>query len=318
MRALVTGAGGFIGANLVRRLLDAGQTPIAAVRPGEVPWRLSEIASEVELLPVDLSDPAATEASVLRSHPEAIFHLAASGAYSWQQDLDAMLAVNVRALDALLSGARRTDATLVNAGSSSEYGLIDHPAVEGDRLEPNSHYAVTKSAATHLCRLAAGVHGQTAITVRLYSIYGPWEDPGRLMPVLVRSARAGVWPPLVAPDTARDFVWVDDACDALLAAADPPAGEPGAVFNVASGVETTIGALVEIVRALFEVAAEPVWGEHPARRWDTTRWVGDPTHAESHLGWRASTPLADGLARLAAWFDAHPELDGRYAPASSA
>ena len=131
-----------------------------------------------------------------------------------------MLAVNVRATEALLEAARATGSRLVNAGTSSEYGLTGpRPRPKTECVEPNSHYAVTKVSATHLCRLAAATHAQHAVTLRLYSIYGPWEEPGRLMPTLVERAIAGGWPPLVDPETARDFVWVEDACEAFVLAA---------------------------------------------------------------------------------------------------
>jgi UDP-glucose 4-epimerase len=318
MNAVVTGAGGFIGANLVRTLLARGHTPVAFVRPGAPPWRLRDVASELEIVPIDLRDTERTITEITRRASDTLFHLASSGAYSWQQDLDTMLAVNVRCLDALLTAARQASARLVNAGSSSEYGLSDHPSAESDRLEPNSCYAVTKAAATHLCRLAAASHGQVAITLRLYSIYGPWEDPRRLMPVMVRDALAGTWPPLVSPDTARDFVWVDDACDALIAAAELDLPDPGTILNVASGTQTTVRMLVELARDLFDVAAEVRWGEFAARSWDSTTWVGDPSLSREVLGWQARTPVRDGLKQMATWLDQHPELAARYAEVTPA
>jgi nucleoside-diphosphate-sugar epimerase len=223
-----------------------------------------------------------------------------------------MLAVNVRATEALLAAARSVGSRLVHAGSSSEYGYQDHPTREDERVEPNSHYAVTKVAATHLCRLAAATGGPQAVTLRLYSIYGPWEEPGRLMPRLVRHAAAGGWPPLVGPSTARDFVWVEDACDAFIRSATTALPDPGAVVNIASGRQTTLEALVAATRRVLHVPSEPVWGSMPARSWDTATWVGDPSGAERLLGWRPSTPLDDGLGRMAAWFDEHPELAARY------
>jgi nucleoside-diphosphate-sugar epimerase len=130
-----------------------------------------------------------------------------------------MLAVNARATEALLDAAVRVGARLIHAGSSSEYGYMDHPPYETELPRPNSHYAVTKLTATMLCQLAADKHGISTATLRLYSVYGPWEEPRRLMPTLVRSAMTGAWPPLAAPATARDFVWVDDACQAFVSAA---------------------------------------------------------------------------------------------------
>lgn len=312
MKALVTGAGGFVGANLVRELLSAGDEPIAVVRPGGDPWRLDDLLGALPVRGVNLAEPEAVERVVVAERPDVVFHLAAHGAYSWQRDLDAMVAVNVRATEALLSGARAVDARLVHTGSSSEYGHRSAAPSERDRLEPNSHYAVTKAAATHLCRLAATTNGQATVTLRLYSAYGPWEEPGRLMPTLVQAARAGSLPPLVAPDTARDFIWVGDVCDALQLAARAELPEPGAVFNVSSGTQTQLRELVDVARRVFEIVEEPAWGTMPARAWDTSTWFGDPTAAQDHLGWRATTTLEEGLNRLATWFDERPQLAQRY------
>ncbi len=313
MRALVTGAGGFLGANLVRRLLAEGHEPFALARPGGSSWRLKDIATDVRIAELDLRDHAAVERTVGESRPEWIFHLAAHGAYSWQKDIEAMIAVNVSATAALLEAARAADAqAFVNAGSSSEYGLKDHPPREEEWLQPNSHYAVTKAAGTHLTALAA-TQGLPAVTLRLYSIYGPWEDPDRLMPALVCEAMRGRLPPLVGPQTARDFVYVDDCCEALLRAAErgAPAG-PGATLNIGSGAQTRLDELVEIARTSLDVKALPEWGTMEQRGWDTNVWVSDPGAASEHLGWRARTGLDEGLMRTAAWLRARPELWERY------
>jgi UDP-glucose 4-epimerase len=312
MKALVTGAAGFVGANLVRQLLRAGHEPVAVVRPGGNTWRLAGTSTEAEQVGIDLRDPVAVERAVRDVRPDVIFHLAAHGAYSWQNDFDAMLSVNVGATKALLTAAHDVEASLVNAGSSSEYGYKDHAPQEGERVDPNSDYAVTKVTATHLCRLAASASGVQAVTLRLYSIYGPWEEPGRLMPTLVRRAVAGGWPPLVGPEIARDFVWVEDACDAFVRAGTTAFADRGAVINIASGTQTTLEVLVETARRVLRVPAEPVWGSMPARSWDTSIWVGDPNLAEQLLGWKAQTTIAVGIERMAAWFCDHPELAARY------
>jgi dolichol-phosphate mannosyltransferase len=312
MKALVTGAGGFVGANLVRHLLAGGHEPVAVVRPSGDPWRLAELGNDAARVSLDLGDPEAIERTVLAERPEVIFHLAAHGAYSWQQDLAKMLAVNVRAVDVLLGTARQLGATVINAGSSSEYGYQDRPPREDQLVRPNSHYAVTKVTATHLCQLAADKDDVRAITLRLYSIYGPWEEPGRLIPTLVRRAFAGGWPPLVGRDTARDFVWVEDACEAFVRAATSERAQAGAVFNVASGVQTTLEELVTLAGGVFGVVVEPEWGTMAPRAWDTSVWVGDPTSAAEQLRWSARTSLGEGLARMGAWLAEHPDLEARY------
>jgi len=313
VRALVTGAAGFLGANLVRHLHVAGHEVIALTRSGATAWRLEEIATEVRTIELDLSDTTAIERVVATTEPQWIFHLAAHGAYSWQTDLEQMIAVNIAATAALLTAARDTGAqAFVNAGSSSEYGLKTHAPREEERLEPNSHYAVTKAAGSHLTALAAA-EGLPAVTLRLYSIYGPWEDPGRLVPALVREATRGGLPPLVGPQTARDFVYVDDCCDALLRAAQRGApGGPSATLNVGSGKQTRLAELVELARRSLSVTALPDWGTMDQRDWDTNVWVSDPHAAYEYLGWKASTGLGNGLTRTAAWLQARPQLWERY------
>jgi dolichol-phosphate mannosyltransferase len=316
MRALVTGAGGFVGANLVRHLRDRGHEPFAVLRPGGTSWRLEDVPAHTEF--VDLRRPDHVVAAVTDIRPDVIFNLAAYGAYSWQTDLGSMLDVNVRATEAMLEGARRVGARLVQAGSSSEYGFAERATNELDRLEPNSYYAVTKAAATHLCRLAAAQHDQHAVTLRLYSVYGPWEEPGRLLPALIERALGGTYPPLVAPDTARDFVWIDDVCDALVRGAAVDPCHRGAVVNIASGRQTTLRSLVAIVREAFGLADEPQWGTMQRRSWDASVWVGDPARAADVIGWHAVTTLSRGVAKLGEWLRDHPELRDRYAPPVSA
>lgn len=301
--ALVTGAGGFVGANLVRHLAGLGHVVVATHRPGFTPWRLDDhgLLSRVRLLPLDLDDLDAVECVVTAERPDWIFHLAAHGAYSWQGDLSCMLAVNVACTDTLLNVARKLGARFVYAGSSSEYGFANHPPSEDECLQPNSHYAVTKAAGTHLCRLASAQHAQHAVVLRLYSVYGPWEEPGRLIPTLLTSALEGRWPPLVSRDVARDFVWVGDVCDAFVRAAEyEPVSEPY-VFNIGSGVQTRIDELVDIVRDEFKVDVAAEWGTMEDRGWDTTCWLADPARAAGELGWQSSTSLRDGLSQMGSW-----------------
>ncbi len=313
VRALVTGAAGFLGANLVRHLAGAGHEVVALTRSGATAWRLEEVATEVRVLELDLSDTAAIERVLATTKPQWVFHLAAHGAYSWQTDLEAMIAVNVAATAALLGAARAAGVqAFVNAGSSSEYGLKSHPPREDEWLEPNSHYAVTKAAGSHLTALAAA-EGLPAVTLRLYSVYGPWEEPGRLVPALVREAARGRLPPLVGPQTARDFVYVEDCCEALLRAAErgAPAG-PGATLNIGSGTQTRLEELVEVARGALGVTEEPRWGTMGQREWDTDVWVSDPRAARELLDWKAATGLGDGLTRTAAWLRERPQLWERY------
>lgn len=245
--------------------------------------------------------------------PHWIFHLAVYGAYSDQRDRAEMVQTNYVGTCNLISAA--LDAgfeSFVNTGSSSEYGLKDHPASEREWLDPNSYYAATKAGATLFCRYTAKETGMRIPTLRLYSVYGPLEAAGRLMPTLIRHAMLGMLPPLVHPDIARDFIYVDDVTDAYIRAASMPLPEPGVVYNVGSGRQTTIRELVEITRSVFDVSSPPDWGTMKARQWDTTAWVGDIQAIGADLAWSPHTDLACGLRKMRDWFLAEPDLSTLY------
>ncbi len=315
MRCLVTGAYGFVGANLVRRLLRDGHEVHALGRPGSDPWRLHDVSATVG--EADLLDEGAVHALMDHASPEWLFHLAAHGAYSWQTDVRAALEVNAVGTALLAEAASQAGVeAFVHAGSSSEYGVRSTPPAETDAPRPNSAYAVGKLAGTAYCRYVAERDGRRMTTLRLYSVYGPYEEPGRLVPTLVAHGLRGALPPLVDPRTARDFVYVDDVTDAFVTAAGTQV-TPGAVFNIGSGRQTTLGEVVDVARDALGIEAEPDWGSYPARAWDTDAWVSDPRQAERELGWIARTRLAEGLRQTAGWMRANPGLATRYAEAGS-
>jgi nucleoside-diphosphate-sugar epimerase len=307
-RILVTGASGFVGANLVRRLLRDGHDTHLLLRPSHQSWRLEEIIGDVQVHEADLEHVDGVRRVVDAAKPDWVFHLAAYGAYPSQTGLPRMVTTNLIGCVALVDACAEMGVEcFVHTGSSSEYGFKDHAAAEDEVLEPNSHYAITKAAATHYCQWAARVRNINAVTVRLYSIYGPFEEPGRFIPTLILCGLRGALPPLASPNIARDFVYVDDAVDALLRVAAMPSMPRGAIYNICTGVQSTLGDVVAVARRVMGISAEPVWSTMPDRSWDTDRWVGSPARMEREVGWRSRTALEEGLRQTVRWFEAHPE-----------
>jgi nucleoside-diphosphate-sugar epimerase len=318
VRVLITGAGGFVGANLTARLASAGHDVVAWIRPGGSTWRLDHLKGDVAVVPVDLLDAEAIESAVESAAADWVFHLAAHGAYSWQRDAERIMQTNLVSTVRLLAACQQQGfSAFVNAGSSSEYGFQDHAPREDELPEPNSDYAAMKAAATLYCRFVAQRDDVHVVTLRLYSVYGPWEEPGRLMPTLVARGLEGRLPPLVSPDTPRDFVSVQDAERAFLQAAQRTDLERGSVFNIGSGRQTTLREVVEVSRKEMGVAEEPQWGTEPQRSWDAAVWVSDAQRAREQLGWAAEDDLPAGFARLAAWLREDTSHWNRYEIAQS-
>jgi dolichol-phosphate mannosyltransferase len=299
----VSGAAGFLGANLVRRLIADGHEVSAILQPTTDTWRLDDI-DDLRRIEGDIADEADVDRAFVVARADWIFHLAAHGAYSFQTNVVAMSHSNVVGMATILAAAQRHGCTvLINTGTSSEYGDRDHAPPEDEPPRPNSDYAATKAAATWLC-LRARQRGVPVTTLRLYSAYGPFEEERRLVPTLLRAALAGKWPPLADPTVVRDYVYVEDVVDAYIAAASAPLLSP--VYNVASGVQTSLADIVARVGEIFSIREEPAWGGYPKRAWDTQVWVGDPALIRAELGWKATTTLTEGMTRSADWLAIHP------------
>jgi nucleoside-diphosphate-sugar epimerase len=308
-RSIVTGGTGFVGANLARRLIKEGREVHLLVRPRHAPWRIAEIKRDVELHEVDLSDGDAVERVVSAIRPEWIFHLAAYGAYSSQRDTRRMVETNIVGTMNLLNSCLKTGfGAFVNTGTSSEYGFKSHAPSEEELLEPNSDYAVTKASATLLCRHTAQKHRANISTLRLYSVYGAYEEPTRLIPALVLSGLEGGWPPLADPETAHDFVYVEDVCDAYLLAATHAGHEHGAVYNVGTAEQTSLREVVEAARRVLAIKAEPAWNSMPGRSWDTRHWAANNEKIRKELGWQPRHTFEQGFRRTTEWFRDRPEF----------
>lgn len=306
-RTLLTGASGFVGANLARRLLRDQHEVLLLLRDRHQTWRIEDIVKDCSITIADTTDREAVRRCLLSAKPNWVFHLSAYGAYPNQTGFEQMVATNLIGSANLLDACIESGAeSFVQTGSSSEYGYTSGAAREDDRIAPNSHYAISKAAATHYCQFTARKLNFHAVTARLYSVYGPYEEPTRLIPTLIVHALDGKLPPLVSPETARDFVYVEDVVDALIRLASHQSASPGVIYNVCTGVQSSLAQVVELTRTLLEVRASPKWGTMPRRTWDADIWFGDPGALRDHLGWTAETSLGDGLVRMTRWLLDNP------------
>lgn len=312
-RTLLTGASGFVGNNLARHLLHEGHEVNLILRDDHTDWRIRDIRGDLQTHIADLCDKEKLTRIVRDIHPDWIFHLAAHGAYSTQTDALRILHTNTIGTANLLLACMETGfEAFVNAGSSSEYGFKDHPPCEIDRLDPNSYYAVAKAAATMFCTFTAQSTRTRISTLRLYSVYGPYEEPIRLIPTLIRKGLCNQLPPLVNPNIARDFVYTEDVIQAFVLAATVKDQVPGAVYNVGTGVQTTLREVVDTVRRILNVAEEPQWASMPDRVWDTDSWVSDNTHIREKLGWSPQYTFQHGFSKMVEWFEANPTIVDRH------
>jgi nucleoside-diphosphate-sugar epimerase/glycosyltransferase involved in cell wall biosynthesis len=298
---LVTGASGFVGANLYK-ILAAVRNDVYAVVNLDKGWRLADVKDE-RVIAVDLNDFAASKNLVNSVAPQTVFDCVAYGAYSFEEDTNLIYQTNFQAIVNLVSLlAAQPFAAYIHAGSSSEYGTNCAAPSEDSVCEPNSPYAVSKVALAGYLRFMGKQREFPCVNLRLYSVYGPLEDTSRLFPNLLRQALAGKLPPFVDARTSRDFIHVDDVCAAfIMAAAKMHPGIYGENFNIGTGIKTTIAELADVTRRIFDVAAEPQFGTMEERAWDLVDWYADPRKAITQLGWKPLIKLENGLRSMADW-----------------
>ena len=299
---VIFGAGGFIGANLMRSILQIREDVYGITSKPFIPWRLDDL-NEKNILHCDITDQQKVNALFDNYNFKTIFDLAAYGAYSKQDDVHKIYKTNfVGLLNLLEAASKYAIHSFVHAGSSSEYGLNSSAPVENDSTLPNSHYAVSKSSAAELIKYYGTLKEMNVCNVRYYSIYGPYEEPDRLIPMIITKGLNNEYPPLVQPDISRDFVYIDDAVYATLLAANAPNGQlNGKSLNIASGKKTTIRDIAAVSKDIFGIASDPLWGNMPNRKWDLKEWFGNATLAHELLNWQSETDLKSGLIKTAAW-----------------
>ena len=295
---LVTGAAGFLGSHLVPRLTAAGAGVCALDRPNARGW--SRIESVADCLRDDVSELAMPKHDDALRGVTTIIHLAAAGVVGELPDPREVVSGNIDGTMAVLMAARRLGARVVYCGSCFEYGSGER-WTEDALPAPSTEYGAAKSAGWLLAQAFSRRTGIEVVSLRPFTMYGPMEPPGRLVPSVVRRALAGQAIDLTPGDQARDFIYVEDVADAFVAAAARDAAV-GGTFNVCTGTAVTVRHLVETVLRSSGSTSEARFGALAYRPTEYKMLSGDPSRAERVLGWRARVSLEEGLARTIAWF----------------
>jgi UDP-glucose 4-epimerase len=303
MRALVTGGAGFIGSHLVDALVARGDavTVVDDLSSGREQNLAGALAGGAELTRADVRDGQALAAIVARARPQAIFHLAA------QVDVRVSLAdpgrdarTNVEGTINVLEAARTAGAERVVFSSTGGaiYGETDLlPTPESVAPLPMAAYGQSKFCAERYLGLYERLYGLSTIALRFGNVYGPRQDPhgeAGVIAIFCGRLRAGERPRIYGDGTqTRDYIYVEDLVQALLSAGASTAGD---VVNIGTETETTV---LELLRVLSEHhgPGAPEAEFAPARTGEIDRSCLDATRAQELLGWRASTPLAEGLRR---------------------
>ncbi len=294
---LVTGASGFVGSHLVRRLVRDGFRVHVICRPQSNFWRLTDMLPEIDRHVAALEDPVTLRRVVNVVRPHGIFHLASATVVAGSAAAAAeLVTVNLLGTVNLLDACEDVDyRAFVSTGDSFEYSAGSAPLSESDACRPNTLHGITKLAATLHAQAMAAAHARPIVALRLFSTYGPGDHPKRLVPRVIAGALSDTKLTLSRPDIARDWVYVEDLVELYLEAAARASEKAGGVFNAGSGESTNLGEIVQVILRLTGSSAEAGWGLFAAPEHDRYPWIADMRRTFDAFSWRPSTTLEAGL-----------------------
>ena len=301
MRTLITGATGFVGSYVLKRLLADGRHQVAILsRPQSDTWRIDALVDQVERIPFGLNDLDSARGAVRDFRPDTFIHLAWSGVGNrFRNDLAQV--DNLRATVDLVELARDVGATAwVGIGSQAEYGPTPGVIREELPTRPTTLYGITKLSAyllaDHLCAAA----GMRFAWLRIFSTYGPMDDPSWMIPYLILKLLDRQKPSLTPGTQVWDYLHVEDAARAIAGVAS--SASASGVFNLGSGSRRAIREIVTLVRDQVDPTLPLGFGEVPFRPDQVMHLEADVARLRDQTGWSPAISLEDGIRQTVAWF----------------
>jgi len=290
-RALLTGASGFIGSSLARRLKEAG-----AIVHGVS--RLPRASDQgVNWWRSDLLDVNDVQRIVDKTRPQIVFHLASqvTGLRSVEAALPILQANLVTTVNLLTALHGKDCERVILTGS------LEEPALDGTLPVPCSPYAAAKFAASAYGRMFHGLYGLPVVILKLFMVYGPaQQDLKKLIPYSILSLLQGCAPELSGGTRQIDWIYVDDVVDAYMSAATAK-GVDGKTIDIGSGTLVTARNVVEQLVELIDPQIVPKFGAIPERPMEQVR-MADLKQAATLLRWKPHTTLREGLQQTADWY----------------
>ncbi len=301
MRCLVTGGSGFVGSNLVRRLINDENEVHMIVRKTSDLWRVDDIKNKITFHYTDLSKKDEIRDLIKKFKFDIVYHFAVYGGYNFQKDINKIINTNVLSTWNLFEECTKNGVqSFINTSSSSEYGEKFSPMREDMILEPNNMYGASKCASTLLLSTYSKEIKFNLITIRLFSPYGYFDSPSRLIPTVIKGALNNDKINLASKTSKRDFIFIDDVIEAYIKASTLKY-KYGEIYNVGTGIESSVEQIVEKIIDITKSKSILNWNNDFNRQYEPKSWVGDISKMKNDLI-MPKISIDDGLLKTIEWF----------------
>lgn len=303
MRVLLTGAAGFLGSYVLQRLIDSGQEIAVLIRPDSDCWRISTPLDQVTRITADFSAIEGARRAISAFAPDTVLHLGWKGVAARDRNAPYQ-PENLRWTTALARFSADIGVeTWLGLGSQAEYGPHRERISENTPTKPTTLYGRIK--------LESGINAQRICTqaglrfawIRVFSTYGPKDNPDWMVPSLVLQLLRGQSPALTEATQIWDFLYASDAAEAICRVAEEP--KASGIFNLGSGEARSIRCVAETIRDLIDPRLRLGFGQLRYREDQIMFLQTDVSRLREVVGWRPDTSLIDGLRQTIEWFREH-------------
>lgn len=301
---LITGATGFIGSNITRKLANSENRLILFIKQDSNLWRLNDVTSKCEVHKVDLLEAEHLTKKIKTIKPDIVFHCASYGVLSYQKDANLIIQTNVTGTNNLMNALVETGSVrkFINLGSTFEYGPKCNDILETEIPEPVSLYGITKVAQTNLARYFALQRGLPTLTLRIFTPYGPYEQTGRLIPNIIQSIIKKKTLDIISPKAKRDFIYIDDVVTAMIKAAKSRFVN-GEIFNIGNGKEYSVEEIIHIAEKITGDKLKVNFTKGKEREFDKFGKFGFANIEKAKkLRWRPTHSINEGMVATYQWF----------------
>lgn len=294
-KILITGATGFVGARVARLLVDQGRDVALLMRSESNSRRIEDLLDRCTILQGDMSSLEKLRSPLRDFAPQAVLHLAWEGVKGADRNSPIQMRNVSSSIDLYRLTAELGCRHFIGLGSQAEYGQLQGKISESGPARPTTVYGSAKFATGLLLERAAATSDRPFAWLRLFSSYGPDDDPSWMIPYMITRLLAGEKPSLTQAEQMWDYLHVDDAAAGIVAALDADAR---GFFNLGSGQSRPLRTIIESIRDLIDPSLPLGFGEVPYRPDQVMHLEADITSLSSASGWMPQITLEDGLHDL--------------------